>query len=146
MKIFLTGELTQDMFDKLNDVMNEINEELVFFESKCYGKYVNEIYIGLFCMDDKMTAFFKPRRPIYRQDAKEYIHRGIAVSTIPGTLIYELRLDYLKYKQGDNVRCMLLADIFKSLQIIGKQKEIAGFDLARFSTDFKQKFGVIEDA
>ncbi len=139
MKVYITKELTNEAQAKFS-VLDLLTNEFKIFESKFYGEDLQHLYIGIFCMNAKFSQFFKPYKSKYRKEEKVYIHKGVQLTNLAGTFLYELRLDYEKYASKPDIREILANDVLTSLQEIKNFKKIKHFDFDSFEKDFKSVF------
>ena len=139
MQIYFTKALTQEMGAKL-EAIHSLEYECVYFENKFYGEDLQHLYIHVICVSDKFEQFFKPRKAVYRKDAKVYIHKGIQVSSPARSLLCDLKLGYEKYASEPDIQEILANDILVSLQEIKSCRKIKDFDFDSFEKDFKSIF------
>ncbi len=64
MKIGINTKLTEEVTD-LFDITLNLEKELNSVFEKNYGKHVQDVIIGIFCMNSKFAPFFKPRKVKY---------------------------------------------------------------------------------
>jgi len=139
MTVHITKELTNESLAKFS-VVELLTNEFNIFESKFYGEDLQHLYIGILCMNDKFAQFFKPYKSKYRKEEKVYVHKGVQLTNLAGTFLYELRLDYEKYASKPDIRKILAIDILLSLREIKNCKKIKDFDFDTFEKDFKSIF------
>lgn len=137
MNVYITQETSGYMSTQATVIYN-IGNSLSVLENKFYGNDLKVIYIALFCIEDKYASFFKPRKNIYRKEAKMYLHKGVQFYTEEKTFIYELRLDYKKYSLLADIRESLVADILSSFDEILKCSKIKDFRFDEFIKDVKE--------
>jgi hypothetical protein len=136
MKVYITQETSGLMSTiERSSLVASIADSLKVLETKFYGNDLQELYVALFCMEDKYLRFFNLRKPTYRKEAKTYIHRGVQCYTGPGTFIYEMRLDYNKYSLLTDIRECLIADLLLSFNEIKKCSKIKDFQFDEFIND-----------
>jgi len=63
-----------------NSWINELSEDLkLFFNTRSYGKDLNELYFGLITVKPEFDNFFKKRKPRYRPGEQISIVDGIEI-------------------------------------------------------------------
>ncbi|SFD98628.1 hypothetical protein SAMN05518672_10444 [Chitinophaga sp. CF118] len=140
MLVYITEKSSDKIPQKLTDVYEMSLALGTFLKEKHYGADLQVLYIGLFCMNPDYASLFKPSKPKYIFEGKEYIFDGMQAKSEDRTLEYELRLDYDTYSKSNDIRLILARDILKSLDVISTVKKIKDFDLNTFRNDFKLFF------
>lgn len=70
--------LTQEQNTWINDLSVEFKS---FFESRNYGKDLNELYFGLITVKPEFDEFFKKKRPVYRPGERTSSVDGIEIKS-----------------------------------------------------------------
>nr|WP_295869883.1 hypothetical protein [uncultured Chitinophaga sp.] len=136
MKIGFTQEISNEIVSIVRFVVNAEEKIEVFFESKSYGADLDDLIIRMVCVSPKFEAFFKPKRPTYREEAKVYVHKGLQVSSPAKYLSFDLRMQYDKYLNAAKPQPLFATDLMNSLDTISTVKKIKDFDLVAFKKDF----------
>lgn len=125
-----------NLFNQIELGMNNITEK------KNYGNAINELFIGLICVAPQFEPFYKPRRPKYIKEKKEYEKDGFSFA-FEKTFEYEIKLNYedLKNAKEEDAERMIAEEILSSLQVFDKMKsKIKDFDEKRFKADIERYF------
>ena len=139
MKVFITKEISCDMSEKL-DITNTIETEFEKLNHINYGSDLLELGIGVICVEKKFDFLFQPRKPKYRKEAKEYMHKGVQVSSEPRYFSYDLKLCHTVYSQNWDIEKQLATDILQSLDTIKNFKKIKDFNFQHFEKDVANMF------
>jgi hypothetical protein len=140
MYVSFTGEYSLEINSKFNVVNNALASMKSFFSEKKYGDDLSSVLIGLCCVSPKFEDLFTSRKPKYRKDARNYIHKGTQVASAPHLLTYDIRLPFDFYIHKDDIRPDLAQQVLRSLDVISTIKQITDFDLPLFKADFEQFF------
>lgn len=83
---------------------------------------------------------FKPRKPKYSREARNYIYKGVEVDSEPHLLAYDIKLPFEIYINLNDMKPDLAQQILQSLDVISTMKQIKDFNLEAFKADFEQFF------
>ncbi|WP_143304797.1 hypothetical protein [Chitinophaga vietnamensis] len=140
MQIYISLDTSIEV-DKKFEILDELRMLLAdTFERQSYGDDLYFLYISIVCLHPKYEQFFKSRRPNYKEETITYVHRSVEVTREGKSLTYDLKLNYERYSNADDVKSILAEDILNSLEIIRKVKKIKDFDLLKFKDDFEVLF------
>lgn len=144
MNVGFTKDTSHEIYNKLSTI-NELDTEMgKYFEGKEYREDLLVLYISIICLSPNFEKLFKGKRPKYITQGKVYIHHGVQTISQSMTLSYDLKLNFEKYMNAQDIRPLFADEVLASLEVIKTIKKIKDFDYEAFRRDFEAFFWQVD--
>lgn len=140
MDVAFTQEASHEVDGKISAIGGLKHELIKYFEEKEYGGDLLVLYIQVVCISPKFEQFFKGKKPKYITQGKVYNRHGVQLISQSMTLSYDLKLDYEKYMNAEDIRPLFAEEVLNSLEVIKTIKKIKDFNYDAFRRDFEAFF------